>query len=73
MNPPPRKTSLPARLWQLVPALLVGALLGAALGYYRECVGGACPLHPTWWKGALAGAALGLILSVIFRRRPGQG
>lgn len=48
--------------------VLVGAALGAAVGYYRECVDGSCPLHPTWWKGAALGAALAALAAAIVRR-----
>lgn len=46
----------------LVP-VLIGAALGAALGYYGQCSSGTCPLTSTWWRGALYGAALGLIIA----------
>ena len=49
--------------------LLAAAALGAALGYYRECTDGSCPLHPTWWKGALVGAVLGALGAGWFLRR----
>jgi len=42
----------------LVP-ILVGAALGAAMGYFGQCSSGTCPLTSTWWRGALYGATLG--------------
>jgi len=43
--------------------VLIGAALGAALGYYGQCSSGTCPLTSTWWRGALYGAALGLLIA----------
>lgn len=41
--------------------LLLGAGLGALLGYYGQCSSGTCPLTANWKRGALYGAALGLL------------
>ncbi len=41
--------------------IFVGALLGAALGYFGQCTSGACPLTSTWWRGAIYGAVLGTL------------
>ena len=57
------------RLTRFLWPLLLGCALGAALGYYRECTDGSCPLHPTWWKGAGLGAAVGAVAAAILRRR----
>ncbi len=46
----------------LVP-ILIGAALGAAMGYFGQCSSGACPLTATWWRGALYGATLGVIFA----------
>ncbi len=46
----------------LVP-ILIGAALGAAMGYFGQCSTGACPLTATWWRGALYGATLGLLFA----------
>ena len=40
-------------------SIMIGALLGAGLGYFGQCSSGTCPLTSTWWRGALYGAALG--------------
>jgi hypothetical protein len=56
------------RIVCLLCPLLVGAALGAALGYYPECTDGSCPLHPTWWKGAIVGIAIAAVAVAIFRR-----
>jgi thioredoxin 1 len=48
----------------LVISLAVGAGLGAALGAFGQCTSGTCPLTSTWWRGALYGAALGLMFHV---------
>jgi hypothetical protein len=39
------------------------AALGALLGYFGQCTSGTCPLTSTWWRGALYGAVLGLLLA----------
>ena len=41
--------------------IFIGALLGAALGYFGQCTSGACPLTSTWWRGAIYGAVLGTL------------
>jgi len=46
----------------LLPVLL-GGLLGAALGYFGQCTSGTCPLTSTWWRGALYGGVLGLLFA----------
>ena len=43
--------------------IAIGAILGAAMGYFGQCSSGTCPLTSTWWRGALYGATLGLIWS----------
>lgn len=39
--------------------ILIGAAIGAAMGYFGQCTSGTCPLTSTWWRGALYGATLG--------------
>lgn len=53
---------MPAWLRFALPVLL-GAGLGAALGYWGQCTSGTCPLTSTWWRGALYGGVLGLIVA----------
>ncbi len=43
--------------------VLAGAALGAAMGYFGQCTSGTCPLTSTWWRGALYGGVLGLIVA----------
>jgi hypothetical protein len=47
----------------LVP-VLIGAALGALLGYYGQCSSGLCPLTSTWWRGALYGGSMGLLFAL---------
>ena len=47
--------------------VLVGATIGALLGTFGQCTSGACPLTSTWWRGALYGGALGLIVAFTHR------
>ncbi len=44
---------------KLLLTILVGAGIGAALGYFGKCTSGACPLTATWWRGALFGGLFG--------------
>lgn len=43
---------------------LVGAGLGAVMGHFGKCAGGTCPLTSTWWRGALYGAFVGLVVAL---------
>ena len=43
--------------------ILAGAVLGAAMGYFGQCTSGTCPLTSTWWRGALYGGILGLMVA----------
>ena len=45
----------------LLLAVLMGAGIGAALGYFGQCTSGTCPLTSKWWRGALYGGVLGLL------------
>lgn len=47
--------------------ILVGALLGAVMGSLGSCSTGACPLTSTWWRGAIYGGAMGLLLAMAGR------
>lgn len=44
-------------------AIAIGAGLGALLGYFGQCNSGTCPLTSTWWRGALYGAFIGLLMA----------
>ncbi len=57
---------MPVWLRFLVP-VLVGAALGGLLGYFGQCTSGTCPLTSTWWRGALYGAVMGLLLATGLR------
>jgi len=48
--------------------LLIGASLGAALGYFGQCSSGTCPLTSTWWRGAIYGGVMGLLFAWSSRR-----
>ncbi len=41
--------------------IVLGILLGAALGYFGQCSSGTCPLTSTWWRGAIYGGVLGTL------------
>jgi len=51
--------------------ILLGILLGAALGYFGQCSSGTCPLTSTWWRGAIYGGVLGTLFFVT-SGRPGD-
>jgi hypothetical protein len=42
--------------------IVAGAALGAVMGYFGQCTSGTCPLTSTWWRGALYGGFLGLVV-----------
>lgn len=45
-------------------AILIGAGIGAAIGYSQVlCIGGQCPLTGSWYGGAALGGLLGLVLT----------
>ncbi|MDI1318611.1 MAG: DUF6132 family protein [bacterium] len=48
---------------RFILTILAGAALGAALGYFGQCNSGTCPLTSTWWRGALYGGMMGLIVA----------
>jgi hypothetical protein len=49
--------------------ILTGTAFGAYFGRYGLCCDGSCPLTSPWWRGALYGAGVGLLLS-LFARAP---
>jgi hypothetical protein len=53
----------PSLMFRFVLPVLVGAAIGAALGYFGQCTSGTCPLTSTWWRGALYGGVLGLLVA----------
>ena len=44
--------------------VLAGVVLGGLTGYFGQCTSGTCPLTSTWWRGALYGGFLGLLLAL---------
>lgn len=54
--------SLSPLLRFLLP-VLAGAAVGAAMGWFGQCTSGTCPLTSTWWRGALYGGGLGLLVA----------
>ncbi len=43
--------------------MVIGTVLGAALGYFGPCGSGTCPLTATWWRGAMFGALFGFLVA----------
>ncbi|ACB74741.1 DUF6132 family protein [Opitutus terrae] len=54
-------------LVRLLLPIVIGAGLGAALGYFGQCTSGTCPLTSTWWRGALYGGTMGLLIALTSR------
>ena len=52
------------KLLRLVAPVLVGAILGALMGYFGQCTSGTCPLTSTWWRGAIYGGVLGTLFAL---------
>lgn len=50
----------------------IGAALGAMLGYFGQCTSGACPLTSTWWRGAIYGGSIGLLMYLSTACSPGS-
>ena len=55
---------MPSSLVRLLATIAAGAALGAVMGYFGSCTSGTCPLTSTWWRGALYGGFLGLLLAL---------
>ncbi len=51
-------------IFRLFLGILIGGGLGAAMGYFGQCSSGACPLTSTWWRGAIYGGSMGLLLAL---------
>lgn len=49
----------------VIVTVLIGAAFGALMGYFGQCTSGACPLTSTWWRGALYGGFVGLLVSLV--------
>jgi len=45
----------------MILPVLLGAGIGAAMGYFGQCTSGTCPLTSTWWRGAIYGGVMGLV------------
>jgi thioredoxin 1 len=50
--------------------VLIGGLIGAALGYFGKCSSGICPLTANPYRGAVYGAVMGALLVSVFSRTP---
>ena len=49
---------------RLAAIVLAGAVLGGLMGWFGQCTSGTCPLTSTWWRGALYGGFIGLLLAL---------
>jgi len=57
--------------WPAIWPILLGASIGALLGYFGQCTSGACPLTSTWWRGAIYGAVLAFVFAATSRSAGG--
>jgi hypothetical protein len=44
--------------------IAAGAAIGSLLGYFGQCSSGTCPLTSTWWRGAIYGSVIGLLVAL---------
>lgn len=51
-------------MMRILIAVLIGVALGSALGYFGQCTSGACPLTSTWWRGAIYGGVMGMLIGM---------
>lgn len=49
---------------------VIGAALGAAVGYYGQCQSGTCVFSSTWWGGAITGTLLAGLVAGTYRPSP---
>lgn len=45
--------------------IMIGAIIGFAIGYFGKCASGACPLTSTPWISTIVGALIGLMMATI--------
>jgi len=50
---------------RIVLSVVVGAFIGALLGYFGQCAQGTCPLTSTPIRGSIYGAFLGFLFGII--------
>jgi len=55
---------------RILLGVLIGGLIGAALGYFGKCSSGTCPLTANPYRGAVYGAIMGALLISVFSRTP---
>jgi hypothetical protein len=55
------------RLFKAQWPLLLGAMIGAGVGYYGQCNSGTCVFSATWWGGAIAGVVFAMLATTTGR------
>lgn len=50
--------------------VLIGACIGAVLGYFGKCSSGTCPLTANPYRGAIYGAVMGFLITFASSRTP---
>ena len=51
---------------KMILIVLAGSLLGGLFGYFNQCTTGTCSLTATWWRGAIYGGVLGLLIAIFY-------
>ena len=51
-------------MYRAIIGFAVGGGLGAVMGYFGQCSSGTCPLTSTWWRGAIYGGVMGLMVAI---------
>jgi hypothetical protein len=49
---------------RILLTVAAGAAIGSLLGYFGQCSSGTCPLTSTWWRGAIYGSVMGLLIAI---------
>ena len=52
-------------MMRIILGVIIGATIGSVIGYFGKCSSGACPLTSNPYCGALYGAVLGLLFTVM--------
>jgi gas vesicle protein len=50
---------------RLLIGILIGGAVGAVMGYFGKCSTGSCPLTANPFRGAIYGAVMGLLLTLL--------
>jgi len=57
---------------KIAAGVLIGGVIGVALGYYGKCSSGSCPLTANPYRGAVYGALMGVFIAMAFNSSSGN-